>query len=85
MRRLESYAQCEENRAQRQMMQMMMANLMRCNNPISNVIRNIEHTSATDGNHNVNAAKVNAARNKKTDKDNESIDKFVLFIFQLLK
>ncbi len=61
MQRLESYAKREENRAQHQMMQMTMATLMTHSNSISNVARNIQDTSATEGNHNVKAANVNTA------------------------
>ena len=87
MLRLELNAQRKEIRAQRQMMQMMMATLMSHNNPISNVARNLQDTSATEGNHNVeaanvntanvNAANVNIAGNQKFDKEDESLDKFV--------
>ncbi len=45
------------------MMQMMMGILMTHNNPISNVAMNIQDTSATKENHNLNAANVNAAWN----------------------
>ncbi len=82
MHRLELNAQHEQNRAQRQMMQMMIATLMTHNNPISNVARNIQNTAACETNHNVNTANVNVANvntagNKKTDKEDESVDKFV--------
>ncbi len=82
MCRLESNAQQEENRAQHQMMQMMMATLMAHSNPISNVVRNIQDTVSTEGNHNVNTANVdvanvNIAGNQKTDKEDTNIDKFV--------
>ncbi len=77
MHRLELNVQWEENRAQCQMMQMMMVTLMTHNNPISSIARNIKGTAATEGNQNVNIANVNIARNKKTDKEDESVDKFV--------
>ncbi len=81
MHRLELNAQHEENRAQCQMMQMMMATLMTHNNPISNVAMNIQNTAAYETNHNVNianvnVANVNTAENQKTDKGDESIDIF---------
>ncbi len=64
------------------MMQMMIATLMTHNNLISNAARNIQDTAATEGNHivntaNVNVANVTVAGNQKTDKEDESIDKFV--------
>ncbi len=45
--RLELKAQCKKNKAQCQMMQMMMATSMTHNNPISNIALNIQDSAAT--------------------------------------
>ncbi len=78
MRRLELNAQREENRAQHQMMQMMMAILMSCNNPNSFVGQNIEENVAPGIEKAVELGEVNddvnAAGNFNMHKDDKKVE-----------
>ncbi len=77
MCRLELNAQWEENRAQNQMMQMMMANLMSSNNPNSFIGQNIEESVAPGIGKAVELGEVNegvnAAGNFNTHKDDKKV------------
>ncbi len=75
--RLQLNAQFKANKAQHQMMQMMMTTLMTNNNPISKIAHSIQDSAATgigmsmelcEGNHDVNAA-----GNWNTDQDGKNI------------
>ncbi len=78
MRRLELNAQWEENRAQGQMMQMMMATLMPRNNPNSFVGQNIEENVAPGIEKAVELGEVNydvnAAGNFNMHKDDKKVE-----------
>ncbi len=77
MRRLEFNAQCEENRVQHQMMQMIMASIVTSNNPNLNIGQNIQDNTATRIGKSVELHEVNhdvnTAGTCNTDKDDKDI------------